>query len=33
MAYGDSPHDKDLKANWAHFCDRLKAAVLICVEK
>jgi hypothetical protein len=26
MAYGDSPYDKELKAAWAQFCDRLKAA-------
>ncbi len=26
MAYGASPYDKDLKANWSHFCDQLKAA-------
>ncbi len=26
MAYGDSPFDKELKTNWAQFCDRLKAA-------
>ncbi len=26
MAYGDSPFDRDLFANWSHFCDQLKAA-------
>jgi len=26
MAYGASPHDKDLKAAWDAFCDRLKDA-------
>ena len=26
MAYGDSPHDKELFAEWSKFCDRLKAA-------
>jgi hypothetical protein len=26
MAYGASPHDEELKAAWASFCDRLKAA-------
>ena len=26
MAFGDSPHDKELFAEWAKFCDRLKSA-------
>jgi hypothetical protein len=26
MAYGASPHDKELKAAWTEFCERLKAA-------
>jgi hypothetical protein len=26
MAYGDSPYDKELYAEWSRFCDRLKAA-------
>ena len=26
MAYGDSPHDGELFAEWSKFCDRLKEA-------
>ncbi len=26
MAYGDSPFDKPMFAEWSHFCDQLKAA-------